>query len=107
MGIIDDQFMKDLVAARNLIPKIQKRLNEPGDLPEDLDHPADREEVDNVFAFGTELIRLTSKLNSLGVSLSVGMSVKEALDFPEEEEEEEGMTHEEKKQELCIKDSDF
>ncbi len=107
MGELDNKFMEDLVKARHLIPKIQGLLNEPGDLPEDLDHPVDQEEVNNVFAFGVVLARLTGQLNKLGVKLCVGMLVQQALDFPEEDEEEEGMTHEEKKRELCIKDSDF
>lgn len=107
MGKIDDQFMKDLVSARNLLPEIQKRLNEPGDLPEDLDHPCDQEEVDAVFAFGTELVGLTGRLNVLAIKLCVGMAVKEAYDFPEEEEEEEGMTLDEKYQDLCLNRSNF
>lgn len=106
MGKIEDQFMKDLVSARDLVPKIQKYLNEPGDLPENLDHPSDEEGIDAVFGFGAALLHLTSQLQILAIKLCVGVAVREAYHYPEEEPEEETMDHEEKKREFCVKDSD-
>lgn len=100
MGKIDDEFMGNLWKARKLIPKIQKLLEGPEGLPDDLDHPTDQEEVDNVYAFGAELIRLTGQLNSLGSKLCVWMPVQEALHSPEEEE---GMTLDEKYADLGLR----
>ena len=100
MGKIDDEFMENLGKARNLMPKIQKLLNGPGDIPDDLDHPTDQEEVDNLYAFGVELALLISQLDSLGAKLCVWMSVQEALHSPEEEE---GMTLDEKYADLCLR----
>lgn len=107
MGKIDDQFMENLAKARNLLPEIQKHLNEPGDLPEDLDHPSDQEEVDNVFAFGSGLATLTGRLNTLAVKLCVGMAVREAYDSAEPEEEECCMTYREKMLDLGLREDMF
>ena len=107
MGNLDDEFMGSLVRARELVPKIQKRLDEPGYLPECLDCPADQDEVDATFAFGTELATLTGQLNSLAVKLCVGMQVQEALDSDEKEEDGKGMDLWEQHRERGVKPSDF
>ncbi len=88
MGKLDDRFMEDLEKARQLLPQIHKHLSEPGDIPEDLDEPFDQGEIDNLFKFGTELTRLTGRLNSLSIKLCVGMSVQKIYDSNENEEEE-------------------
>lgn len=107
MGKLDDGFMEKLEEAREILPKIQKYLNEPGHLPEDLDKPCDQDEIDNLFMFGSSLVRLTGQLNSIAIRLCIGMSVQKIYDSNKEEEEEEGMTLDETYRELCIKRSDF
>jgi len=104
MGKLDDQFMASLVKARELLPQVQRHLNEPGYIPEDLDKPQDQDEIDNLFMFGSELVKLTSQLNSLAIKLCMGMSVQEIYDLEEnEEEEEEGMTLDEKYRDLGLR----
>ena len=89
MKTLDQEFSANLDELQRLQQKFKECLDDLSGLPDDLDNPADQEDVDGLLEFEIKLYAITSSLNATAKAMMVSSKVQKIIDEQEKQKENE------------------